>query len=166
MQDQLFYIELDAIFKDIFGDVLYQEIKQSILPQVQPNELTSSTAFNSTTPVHQKWSRSHILKLISLYQKQQKDFLCSTIKNEKVWKHISNEMECFTAKQCSDKLKYLKPKYMKKKDNMGPGSSGAEFYRFEYFDEFNEIFGKKPNITPVLVASSMRRDERKLLNIH
>ncbi|CAH0563116.1 unnamed protein product [Brassicogethes aeneus] len=40
-------------------------------------------------------------------------------------------------------------------------STGAPAIKFEYFDQFNDMFGKKPNITPIAIASSSKGNERK-----
>ncbi|KAK4882641.1 hypothetical protein RN001_005960 [Aquatica leii] len=102
------------------------------------------------------WVRNDILKLINLFKKYEPEFKSTSVKNDKVWKQISNELLTHTAEQCKNKFKYLKQKYIEKKDNMKPTSSGARAISFEYFELFDEMFGKDPNVTPKYIASSTR----------
>ncbi|XP_018378209.1 PREDICTED: uncharacterized protein LOC108770936 isoform X2 [Trachymyrmex cornetzi] len=60
----------------------------------------------------------------------------------------------FAAIQCKEKMKYMKKKYSKKIDNMGPKSTGAAPLKCDNFDELDELFGNKPNVIPVAIASS------------
>lgn len=102
------------------------------------------------------WTKVDLLKLINLYKKYEPSFKSTTIKNEKVWQSIALELETHTAEQCKNKFKYLKSKYMEKKDNMGSKATGSKALKFDYFDEFHEIFGSAPNVEPLAVASSSR----------
>ncbi|KAK4882525.1 hypothetical protein RN001_005844 [Aquatica leii] len=102
------------------------------------------------------WVRNDILKLINLFKKYEPEFKSTSVKNDKVWKQISNELLTHTAEQCKNKFKYLKQKYIEKQDNMKPTSSGARAISFEYFELFDEMFGKDPNVTPKYIASSTR----------
>ncbi|KAI4455688.1 hypothetical protein MML48_9g00014048 [Holotrichia oblita] len=62
----------------------------------------------------------------------------------------------FSWTQCENKSKNLKRGYQKKVDNMKSTFTGAETIKFDYFNRFDEIFGKKPNIRPLSIASSSR----------
>jgi hypothetical protein len=56
--------------------------------------------------------------------------------------------------QCRDKLKYLKMRYMRTKDNMK--RSGAAPIMFDYFEQMDKCLGEKPNVEPVAIAFSSR----------
>lgn len=109
---------------------------------------------------HQSWNRQAILLLISLYKEHQKCFKDTSMKNEKVWNMISEKFKaegfCYTKVQCENKFKYLKSRYIKRKDNMGDKGTGESPCSFDYYKEFDEIFGDKPNIKPIAVASSIK----------
>ncbi|KYQ50211.1 hypothetical protein ALC60_10707 [Trachymyrmex zeteki] len=47
---------------------------------------------------------------------------------------------------------------MAKIDNMKATTSGAAAIKFEYFDLFNEMFGRNPNVVPLATVSSSRED--------
>ncbi|KAI4461112.1 phage integrase-related [Holotrichia oblita] len=107
-----------------------------------------------------QWDRQAILLLISLYKDHHKDFKNTSIKNEKVWGSIKEKFDAegfkYSKTQIENKFKYLKARYIKKKDNEGSKRTGASPISFEYFDDFDEIFGKNPNVTPTSSASSLR----------
>jgi hypothetical protein len=47
----------------------------------------------------------------------------------------------YSSVQCRDKFKYPKMRYVEKKDNMKK-ETGTENFKFDYFDEMEEIFRK------------------------
>ena len=104
----------------------------------------------------QSWNKNQILQLISLYKDNIGLFKSTTTRNEKVWHKISTEMKSHSAEQCRNKFKYLKSKYVEKKDNMSGRATGMKCVSFSYFDEMDEVFGTEPNITPVAIASTSR----------
>lgn len=108
-----------------------------------------------------KWTHEAILFLITLYKQHLNDFASTTERNDKVWNRISLELIAngymYTSTQCKFKFKYLKSKYMQKKDNMKSTSSGQARIKFLYFDAMDDIFGKKPNVTPISLASSLSK---------
>lgn len=114
---------------------------------------TSSEVDECHDHVKTFWSRKDILSLISAYKEKKKLFESSTIRNEKVWKQISLSVGNHTSEQCKNKFKYLKRKYIEKKENKI--KTGAERIKFEYFEDMDEILGKNPQITPVILASSV-----------
>jgi hypothetical protein len=61
-------------------------------------------------------------------------------------------MKSHNSDQCKNKWNSLKTKYMKKKDNQSS--------KFAYFSEFDEIFAKEHNVTPVSVASYSKRTRK------
>lgn len=122
---------------------------------------SSETCSDGNEPPRCIWTQNSILKLINLYKKYVEKFNNSTIRNDKVWQMIANDIETYTALQCKNKFKYLKQKYMEKKDNMGSKQTGAKAIAFSYFEEFDEIFGKKDNAVPLAVASTSASNEEK-----
>jgi len=102
------------------------------------------------------WTKNEILQLLSLYETHNHLFKSTTIKNEKVWSMISVKLKSHTTEQCKNKFKYLKQKYVEKKDNMSTKASGSAHIKFEYFDEMDKIFKDDANIVPISVASSSR----------
>lgn len=148
----------------IFLDGELQEVEPTVVEEVFGVNLTDKEYENvvvPTNPVSDNdepercvWTNQQILKLIGLYKEHTKYFNSTTIRNEKVWGMIENKMKPFSAEQCKNKFKYLKSKYLKKKDNMSDKSSGAKYLQFNFFEEMDELFGKDPNITPVAIAST------------
>ncbi|XP_018393990.1 PREDICTED: uncharacterized protein LOC108772847 [Cyphomyrmex costatus] len=100
------------------------------------------------------WNRNEILELIDLYKSYKHLFKSTTMKNDKVWDMLAKKLPMHTTEQIKNKFKYLKQKYMEKKDNMGQKSSGAGTIKFDYFFEMDEIFGQDPDVQPVSTASS------------
>lgn len=60
----------------------------------------------------------------------------------------------YTEDQCQGKFKYLLLCYKKKLDNRH--KTGSANYEFDYFDELDGLFGRKPNIKSKYLASSSR----------
>jgi len=102
------------------------------------------------------WNRDEIIELIDLYKSHEHLFKSTTIKNDKVWDMIAQQLPMHTTEQIKNKFKYLKQKYMEKKDNMGQKSSGASMIKFDYFFEMDKIFSQDPDVEPVSTASSSR----------
>lgn len=108
------------------------------------------------------WTDKSRAMLLHLYKKYNNIFNSNCIKKDDVWNKIAynmkNEGYNFAALQCKEKMKYMKKKYFKKIDNMGPKSTGAAPIKCDNFEEFDDLFENKPNITPVAIASSSRDD--------
>ncbi|XP_029167095.1 uncharacterized protein LOC114937677 [Nylanderia fulva] len=104
------------------------------------------------------WTDKSRAMLLHLYKKYQNDFSSNCIKKDDIWTKIACGMKCegynFVAAQCKEKMKYMKKKYFKKIDNMGPKSTGAAPVKCDNFEELDELFGNKPNVIPVAIASS------------
>lgn len=64
------------------------------------------------------WTRKDNLKLIEAYKKKLHLFKSSKIRKENIWKLIAEDIKPHSAEQCQNKFKYLKAKYIKKKENM------------------------------------------------
>lgn len=110
-------------------------------------------------PIVGKWNRNAILSLIESFKENYKDFKDTSIKNDHVWAKITKEINersfKYTKVQTENKFKYLKQRYIKKKDNMSNKSTGESYpITFDYFLEFDEIFGSKPSVKPLAIASS------------
>lgn len=82
------------------------------------------------------------------------------MKNDKVWNMIAQKLPMHATEQIKNKFKYLKQKYMEKKDNMSQKSSGAATIKFDYFFEMDEIFSQDPDVQPMSTASSLRGIQR------
>lgn len=78
------------------------------------------------------------------------------MKNNKLWDMIAQKLPMHTTEQIKNKFKYLKQRYMEKKDNMDQKSSGAGAIKFDYFFEMDEIFSQDPDVQPVSTASSLQ----------
>ncbi|XP_024883554.1 uncharacterized protein LOC112462157 [Temnothorax curvispinosus] len=121
--------------------------------------ITDNEQENNTTS-RTSWNRNEIIELISLYKSHEHLFKSTTMKKDKVWDMIAQKLPMHTTEQIKNKFKYLKQKYMEKKDNMGQKSSGAGSIKFDYFFEMDEIFGQDPDVQPVSTASSLRGIKR------
>lgn len=105
------------------------------------------------------WTKNDIHNLIDLYKEHEKYFRSSAMKNDKVWQMISSKLRNHTAEQCKNKFKYLKSKYVEKKENMGSRNTGGKPVYFEYFDQLDQLFKNDPNITPICTAASVRGEK-------
>lgn len=106
-----------------------------------------------------RWNKDSVICLISQY-KHHKARFGGPLRNLEVWQLIANEVNKdfgpFSAIQCENKFSYEKKRYIKKKENMGSKSSGAGSIRCQFFEEFDDIFKKQPNINPTSIASSSK----------
>lgn len=59
-----------------------------------------------------------------------------------------------TVSHIRNRFKYLKGKYMAVNDNMSDRATGAKRLKFDYLEEFDDLFGKEPNVTPVSECDS------------
>ncbi|XP_012530497.1 uncharacterized protein LOC105833352 [Monomorium pharaonis] len=113
-------------------------------------------------PTNEKvnWSSNAITALMAEYKDHAKTFRTNTKGHTKIWKKISSNLHMngylYTHKQCENKFKNLKNRYHAKIDNMKSKQTGTPPLRFDYFDIFHEIFGQKPNVEPVALASATR----------
>lgn len=164
-----FYRHYISLF--LAGNLVYVDVTPSVAEvfhlNINTTPNTSDNCSNNLNGVHDLqsckavWSRSATLMLIQSYKNHLNDFKSTTMKNSKVWSIISGELRVqgheYTSAQCTDKFKYLKGQYTKKVDNMSDKSSGAARINFDFMEEMDEIFGKKPNIHPPSIASSSRK---------
>lgn len=59
---------------------------------------------------------------------------------------ISVNLKSHTTEQCKNEFKYLKQKYLEKKDNMSTKATGTANIKFEYFNEMDKIFKDNANV--------------------
>lgn len=129
----------------------------------QDGESLTNASIADTTPeivnetqIRTAWSREEILQLIHLYKEHEKKFQSTSVKNDKVWHEISQKLVSHSWEQCKNKFKYLKSKYIQKKDNISSKDTGGGNIRFEFFTEMDELFRRHPNVQPIAIASSSR----------
>ncbi|KAF5277519.1 hypothetical protein FQR65_LT15981 [Abscondita terminalis] len=161
----LHFVNASEDFKKMFSidewDISHKNISES--SSTSSSFASSSSYTPSISSVKRmKWSRSAILKLIELRQKYDEQFQSTTKKNDSVWQQLATDMQQqdfeVTPVQCQDKWKYLKCNYNAKKDNMSSRCTGEKTIRFEFFSEMDEFLGKKHNVQPVALASSIKGD--------
>jgi len=143
------------------NEIATHKLQKEIQEDCNPKHLDDNDTLNaSTTSYKATWTHKSTLLLIDLYKKYETQFTSAMIKTEAVWKKIAAEMKSagyeFSSGQCKDKMKYMKRCYLKKIDNMGPKSTGSAPVKCEYFDELDNLFGKKPNVQPVSVCSTSK----------
>lgn len=102
------------------------------------------------------WSESETQILLAEYKSNEQLFKSSAVRNSSVWKKIAHKVSTHTPQQCENKLKYLKSQYIKRIESSGPKNTGGTIVKCPYFEDLDAIFGKRPNIVPVAVASSSR----------
>ncbi|KAJ8931079.1 hypothetical protein NQ314_016055 [Rhamnusium bicolor] len=118
------------IIEEVFG-ISFSPVKENYLPSantanaISSNDNVNHADLENETDLYREgdtdrscWNRNNILQLINLYKEHSNLFKTTTICNEKVWGMIAKEMGVYTSEQCKNKFKYLKSKYVKKKDNM------------------------------------------------
>lgn len=158
-----------SFLDDTILKVALTDIAPFLTGVTQPYNISTESMPNlnvpSTSYIIKNWTREAILQLINIRQKYDKEFRSTTMKTEKCWQLVVKDMEergyVSTVNQCRDKWKYLKERYTKKKDNMSTRSSGAEFFKFDFFEEMDSFLGKNASITPVALAASMKRNMSK-----
>lgn len=91
------------------------------------------------------WNRNAILALIHIYKDVFNDMRNNGIRNAESWKRISEKLKeenfNYSPIQTKNKFSKLKCLYVKSKDSRGPNNSGGIPIRFEYYEEFEDIFG-------------------------
>lgn len=94
--------------------------------------------------------------LISLRKEYDNSFNSTSLRNDQVWDMIVEKMTGFSRNQIKDRWQYLRKRYLRKKENRSDRDTGGENIKFDYFDEMDDILGKKPNIAPKHLASSLQ----------
>lgn len=99
--------------------------------------------------------------LISLWKEYQPKFQSSKFRNNTVWKEVSEKMwEAnnnwhYSAMQCENKWKDLRKTYVKVKDYNN--TSGNDPKTCKFYNDIDDILCDKPSITPVSIASNLRK---------
>ncbi|KYM93659.1 hypothetical protein ALC62_15738 [Cyphomyrmex costatus] len=99
--------------------------------------------------------------LIYLWKEHESKFKSSKFRKDTVWKEISeklwkaNNNWRYSATQCENKWKDLRKTYVKVKDHNN--TSGNSTKTCKFFDDINDILSDKPRITPISVASNLRK---------
>ncbi|XP_011136062.1 uncharacterized protein LOC105181165 isoform X2 [Harpegnathos saltator] len=106
------------------------------------------------------WNDKAVKLLFTLYKDHQDDFKSTSIKNNSVWDKIGNKMKSekynFTRTQIKDKWINMRKHYMRVKDYNK--QTGAERKTYRYYDEMDKLYGNKPNVNPIAIASNMRKN--------
>ncbi|XP_044745976.1 uncharacterized protein LOC123307649 [Coccinella septempunctata] len=103
-------------------------------------------------------SRDRNLALIDLYKKfKSRVGTVEMRSNKKLWEVVAKELVTIfkvpvTATKCENRWKVLERNYKKCVDNNNRTGRGVRIFEFE--KEFDEIYGKKKNIRPILLLSS------------
>ncbi|XP_011883710.1 PREDICTED: uncharacterized protein LOC105570868 [Vollenhovia emeryi] len=117
---------------------------------------TKLSKLNSAT-----WNDKAIKLLFTLYKDHQDDFKNTAVKNDIVWDKIRTQMITdgynFTKTQIKDKWTNMRKQYMRVKDHNK--QTGVERKSYRYYDEMNELYGNKPSVNPVALASNMEKSD-------
>ncbi|KAL0117665.1 hypothetical protein PUN28_008816 [Cardiocondyla obscurior] len=124
------------------------------ISETSKSDVTESEQENNTCRT--SWNRNKIIELINLYKCHEHLFKSTTIRKDKVWDMTAQKLPTHITEQIKNKFKYLKQKYLEKKDNMSYKSSGASGIKFDYFNKMDDIFGQDPDVHPVSTASSLQ----------
>lgn len=103
-----------------------------------------------------RWTSESISCLLDKFKIHKHHFQETKLKVDAIWEMISNDINAtgylFTATQAKNKFANMKKIYMKIKDK--DGHTGEAPIPFDFFDEFDELFGGNHNVTPVALASN------------
>lgn len=117
---------------------------------------------NPTTPTSTKqWSKDAVLKLIELHTENDHLFSKVGYKKKSIWEKISASMKGFgynfTGLQCEQKWKNITKNY---RDTIDHNSkSGNDKKECPFFKELNEVYGFRPNVTPVYLLDNNNNNE-------
>jgi len=104
-----------------------------------------------------RWTREATLCLLKAYRDLEWKLSDPKIKNKAVWQEIAKILSehdfMFNAEKCERKMLNMKRDYRSVIDHNN--KTGNDRKTHPYLDEMNEIFGLKPTVKPVAVASSM-----------
>lgn len=79
-----------------------------------------------------------------------------------MWRQIAAELQktnpnwTYTGIQCENKFKDVRKNYVKVKDH-NTNSTGGQRKASKFYEDMEEIFGDKPCIKPVAIASTLRK---------
>ncbi|XP_063438753.1 uncharacterized protein LOC134719719 [Mytilus trossulus] len=125
-----------------------------VFKQIEP--VTMATAQSSQSSVKANWSKAASLSLIGLHQKHQTLFEKPSVKKKDVWLKISKAMAeknyLFNPAQCEQKWKNLTKVYRDTVDHNR--KTGNERKECAFFEELEECYGYRPNVTPLYTMGS------------
>lgn len=109
------------------------------------------------------WNDKAVKLLFALYKEHQNDFKSTSIRNDVVWDKIRMRMEAnggynFTRIQIKDKWMNMRKSYIRVKDHNK--ETGAKLKTYRYYNEMEDLYGNKPNVNPVAIASNMRAEDQ------
>lgn len=120
---------------------------------IEFNGSSPDTSPESPKASKKKWMPEEIRSLIEAYGNHIEQFKSDNIKQDDIWQMVARELgggRSYT--QCKHKFRFLKKIYNKKMDTKK--NSGGAPIQFDYFHEFNEMFGEDHNVTPLVTTSS------------
>ena len=104
-----------------------------------------------------RWTKEATLCLLTAYKDLEWKLSDPKVKNKAVWQEIAQNLSennfTFTAEKCERKMLNMKRDYRSVIDHNN--KTGNDRKTHPFMDEMNEIFGLKPTIKPLAVASSM-----------
>lgn len=102
------------------------------------------------------WSRSATLLLISEYKSRQSQIEAGKKRKNKAFTEISETLKehgyHFNHEQCASRLKTITRAYKNMKDHNSKSGNSRKSY--EYEQELNDLYEKRPNINPKFVLST------------
>lgn len=135
-----------------------QDAAAAISPATPTQQLNNIPLGRSgSQPPKLKWTVASTKALIAVFKDKQ--FLFDTpLMHERVWEimceELAKDMFIFSAAQAKNRFYNLKRVYGKKKD--GLKITGSAPIHFDYWDEFEELFSKDHNVTPICTTSNTR----------
>ncbi|OXU17983.1 hypothetical protein TSAR_016833, partial [Trichomalopsis sarcophagae] len=103
-----------------------------------------------------KWDEQDSKLLVPLYKESQEKYDNGSLTKKKFYTNIMKKLKeagyIFTMQQCITKMDSFKRSYRKVKDHNAQSGNDPKFY--EFYDLLDEMFHKKPWITPLSKAGS------------
>ncbi|XP_025264352.1 zinc finger and SCAN domain-containing protein 29-like [Camponotus floridanus] len=130
------------------------------------NECHVEVKITGSSKQQASWKDENAVKaLISQWKLHEDKFKSTTITNDKVWNMIAaklieeNPLWEYTGKQCENKFKDVRKMYTKTRDN-NVNKSGQDLQTCKFYEEMDAVFGEKPIIKPVAIASNLKKHKR------
>ncbi|KMQ93280.1 nucleoside diphosphate kinase 6 [Lasius niger] len=110
------------------------------------------------------WDNKAVKFLFAVYEDHQDDFKSTCIKNDTVWDKIRMQINTkgynFTKTQIKDKWMNMRKNYTRVKDHNKQIDAKLKTYR--YYNEMDDLYGDKPNMNLVAIASNMRAKDENI----
>lgn len=127
-----------------------------MLENTSEEDIDSQIAVQQEIQQSLSWSRGPTLLLISQYKSKQSQIETGKKRKNKAFAEISETLKehgyYFNHEQCASRLKTITRAYKNMKDHNN--KSGNSRKSFEYEQELNDLYEKRPNIHPQFVLSS------------